>query len=115
MLNLGEFCKECLCARCEYRKSCGTLEGNTDWYCREVCKGNDGCMKNCSQFKLECFLPEEDNPYPLCVGRNLKKCKDCQMRADWEPEEPYGVERYCKLWREREESESEVKSCSDKK
>ncbi len=40
----------------------------------------------------DCFTPEEDNPYPLCVGRNLEKCRDCQLRAEWEPEDPYGVE-----------------------
>ncbi len=41
--------------------------------------------------EIECFIPEADNPYPLCVGRNLEKCKDCQIRADWEPEDPYGI------------------------
>lgn len=40
----------------------------------------------------DCFMPEKDNPYPLCVGRDLDTCKDCQRRADWEPEDPYGVE-----------------------
>lgn len=39
----------------------------------------------------DCFLPEADNPYPLCVGRELKECEDCQLRADWEPDDPYGV------------------------
>lgn len=34
----------------------------------------------------KCFIPEPDNPYPLCVGRNLEQCKDCQLRADYEPE-----------------------------
>lgn len=53
MLNLGEFCEECLCSVCRYRKGCGTLEGNTDWYYHEVCKGDDGCMNKCSQFKKE--------------------------------------------------------------
>lgn len=41
----------------------------------------------------DCFIPEKDNPYPLCVGQDLEKCKDCQLRADWEPEDPYGIER----------------------
>lgn len=45
----------------------------------------DGC--------LDCFIPENGNPYPLCVGRELPECRDCQIRADWEPEDPYGVER----------------------
>lgn len=39
-----------------------------------------------------CFIPEKDNPYPLCIGQNLEKCKNCQLRVDWEPEDPYGVE-----------------------
>lgn len=43
--------------------------------------------------KCECYIPEKDNPYPLCVGQDLEKCEDCQIRADWEPEDPYGVER----------------------
>lgn len=43
--------------------------------------------------KCEYYIPEKDNPYPLCIGRNLEECKDCQIRADWEPEDPYGVER----------------------
>lgn len=53
MLNLGEFCKECLCSVCGYRKYCGTMEGNTDGYCKEVCKGETGCMNQCSQFERE--------------------------------------------------------------
>lgn len=53
MLDLGEFCKECLCAICRHRENCGTMEGNTDWYCHEECKGNDGCMNRCSQFEKE--------------------------------------------------------------
>lgn len=40
----------------------------------------------------DCFVPEKDNPYPLCIGRKLPECKDCQLRADWESEDPYGVE-----------------------
>lgn len=38
---------------------------------------------------LECFLPEKDNPYPLCVGRGREECVECQLRADWEPEGIY--------------------------
>ena len=41
----------------------------------------------------DCFTPEEGNPYPLCTGNGLAECEDCQLRADWEPEDPYGVER----------------------
>lgn len=42
--------------------------------------------------KGTCFTSEKDNPYPLCVGRNRKECEECQLRADWEPDDPYGVE-----------------------
>ena len=50
-LNLGDFCKECLCAECSNRKYCGTLEGNTNWYCHNECEGQCGMMKRCSQFR----------------------------------------------------------------
>ena len=53
MMNLGEFCKECLCSVCGYRKYCRIMECNTDWYCKEVCKGETGCMNQCSQFERE--------------------------------------------------------------
>ena len=39
----------------------------------------------------ECFIPEKDNPYPLCIGRKVLMCENCQLRVDWEPEDPYGV------------------------
>ena len=39
----------------------------------------------------ECFLPEKENPYPLCTGQGKPECEECQLRADWEPEDPYGV------------------------
>ncbi len=38
----------------------------------------------------ECFTPEKDNPYPLCIGRESSMCEECQLRADWEPEDQYG-------------------------
>ena len=41
----------------------------------------------------ECFEPEKDNVYPLCIGKGKPECEECQLRADWEPEDPYGVER----------------------
>lgn len=49
------------------------------------------CENYCKE--PECFIPEENNPYPLCVGRGFVSCEDCQLRADWEPEDPYGVEK----------------------
>lgn len=39
----------------------------------------------------ECFLPEEGDPYPLCIGQGMPGCEECQLREDWEPEDPYGV------------------------
>ena len=30
-----------------------------------------------------CFTPEENNPYPLCVGRGLEKCENCCLYADY--------------------------------
>lgn len=41
--------------------------------------------------KITCWLPEEDNPYPLCIGRNNQECINCQLRAGWEPDNPYGI------------------------
>lgn len=40
----------------------------------------------------DCFIQEEYNPYPLCIGRKLKKCKECQLHKNWEPEDPYDIE-----------------------
>lgn len=53
MLELGKFCDGCLCAICGFRPYCGILEGDTEWYCHELCKGNDGSMKQCIQFEKE--------------------------------------------------------------
>lgn len=39
----------------------------------------------------DCYTSEPDNPYPLCIGRGLPKCGECQLRADQEPDDPYGV------------------------
>ncbi len=36
----------------------------------------------------KCFLPEKGNPYPLCIGQGKPECEECQLRADWEPEDP---------------------------
>lgn len=41
--------------------------------------------------RAECFAPVKDNPYPLCIGKDMGQCKECQLRADWEPDDPYGV------------------------
>jgi hypothetical protein len=41
--------------------------------------------------ELDCFVPERNNPYPLCAGRGNPECEECQIRADWGPDDPYGV------------------------
>lgn len=38
-----------------------------------------------------CYISEQNNPYPLCVGQGLPECEACQLRADWELDDPYGV------------------------
>lgn len=53
MLKLGELCIKCLCASCGYRKYCTTMEGATDMYCKEYCRGNEGCMNICNQYETE--------------------------------------------------------------
>lgn len=32
-----------------------------------------------------CYLPEKDNPYPLCVGRGMKACTHCTLWTDYDP------------------------------
>ncbi len=53
MFNLGEFCKECVCAKCVDRECCGTIKDNTDSYCKDICKGEKRSIKFCSQFIKE--------------------------------------------------------------
>lgn len=36
----------------------------------------------------ECFTPEENNPYPLCVGNGNERCKECCLYIDY-PEPPF--------------------------
>ncbi len=45
-----------------------------------------------NNLKLSCFIAEKDNPYPLCIGRELLMCEECQLRADWEPNDVYSEE-----------------------
>ena len=37
--------------------------------------------------KPPCYLPEKDNPYPLCEGRGMKACAHCCLWEDYAPEE----------------------------
>ena len=39
---------------------------------------------------LPCYLPEKDNPYPLCEGRGMKACAHCYLWEDYDPEEDEG-------------------------
>lgn len=48
--------------------------------------------KDQSYERPKCFITEKDNPYPLCFGRKLLMCEDCQLRVDWEPEDPYDID-----------------------
>lgn len=32
----------------------------------------------------ECFIPEPDNPYPLCIGRGKPECGDCCQYMHYE-------------------------------
>ena len=32
----------------------------------------------------DCFVPEQDNPYPLCVGKGAPQCKTCCLYKDME-------------------------------
>lgn len=34
----------------------------------------------------DCYTPETDNPYPLCVGNNTEKCRECCLWADLQPD-----------------------------
>lgn len=36
----------------------------------------------------ECFKPDENNPYPLCVGNGEEKCEQCCLYIDY-PEPPF--------------------------
>lgn len=40
--------------------------------------------------KPPCYLPEKDNPYPLCEGRGMKVCAHCCLWEDYDPEEDEG-------------------------
>ena len=34
-----------------------------------------------------CYLPEKDNPYPLCIGRGMRICAHCCLWANYDPSE----------------------------
>ena len=36
--------------------------------------------------KPDCYRPQTDNPYPLCVGNDTEKCRECCLWADLQPD-----------------------------
>ena len=53
--------------------------------------------------KPPCYLPEKDNPYPLCEGRGMKACAHCCLWEDYDPEEDESrVNQPLTMWRLRE-------------
>lgn len=36
--------------------------------------------------KPDCYTPEADKPYPLCVGNGTEKCRECCLWAELEPD-----------------------------
>lgn len=49
-LDLGDFCKECLCAECGNRKDCEIMGESTDWCCHNECKGKSIIITQCGCF-----------------------------------------------------------------
>lgn len=39
--------------------------------------------------KPECFTPEQNVGYPLCIGQNKPECEGCNLFVDYENEEEY--------------------------
>lgn len=37
---------------------------------------------NAKYEKPDCYEPEKDNPYPLCVGKGKEECNACCLWAD---------------------------------
>lgn len=36
--------------------------------------------------KPDCYTPETENPYPLCVGNGTEKCRECCLWTDLQPD-----------------------------
>ena len=53
--------------------------------------------------KPPCYLPEKDNPYPLCEGRGMKACAHCCLWEDYAPgEDESRVNQPLTMWQLRE-------------
>lgn len=62
-------------------------------YCAAEGKENDAPIRpieTSPNEKPPCYLPEKDNPYPLCEGRGMKACAHCCLWEDYDPEEDEG-------------------------
>ena len=40
-------------------------------------RSDDDTLKDCAK---ECFIPEKDVGYPLCIGRDKLECEECQLK-----------------------------------
>ena len=74
----------------------GLKKGNC--ICKDCCTGFENCTFTLAPAptltppneKPPCYLPEKDNPYPLCEGRGMKACAHCCLWEDYDPEEDEG-------------------------
>lgn len=53
MLNFGDNCKYCQCAKCSFWKHCGIINGNTQEQCEQDCMGEGRTAKKCNFFERE--------------------------------------------------------------
>lgn len=49
--QLGDNCKLCYCSTCIHLSDCDTMCGDTEWYCDNDCKGENGYMSRCNQYE----------------------------------------------------------------
>jgi|GEM_PF-338470 hypothetical protein len=71
------------CSNCgfSYDREEGEYAQTTDYCgnCGAKMDGGDNIMNT----NPECFTPEGNNPYPLCTGKDMPECENCQLRAGW--------------------------------
>lgn len=71
------------CSNCgfSYDREEGEYAQTTDYCgnCGAKMDGGDNIMNT----NPECFTPEGKNPYPLCTGKDMPECENCQLRAGW--------------------------------
>ena len=73
---------------------CGgcTLRGAESCYANEKteCVYKDAAKALQTQNNLlrpQCYKPEKDNPYPLCIGRGLDICPQCCLWVNYDQRE----------------------------